>query len=288
MSLGFIVNLGILINIYSILAISFNITLGYTGLINLGHIAFYAIGGYTSAILSKGILPVYLSIPLGGIVAMLFSFGLTYFIRKLKGDYLAMATLSFAFVVNNILLNYDSLTSGTLGITAIARPFLMKDNLVYLIFVMFINILVILWVTRIIHSPFGTLLQAVRDDEVLLRNAGKNSLMLKIKAMSISGFLAGIAGALFAHYISYIHPGFFDLNEIIIVLTIVIIGGLASLKGTIVATFLIVLLPELIRLFDIPTSIMGPSRQILYGMILLIILRFNSRGLFGKIDLNDY
>lgn len=303
MSSGFLINLAILINIYCILSVSFNLTLGYTGLINLGHIAFYALGAYTSALLTKDVVPLLmeggwknypqeifllLTIFLGGIFAMLVSYALTYFIRKLKGDYLAMATLSFALALHNILLTFDFLTYGTLGVTNITRPPLFKNNLVFLLFVTLITVFCFVFIKKIVNSPFGNLIQAVRDDEVLLRSYGKDSFLLKIKVMGISAFFAGVAGALFAYYISYIHPDFFNLNEIIIVLTIVIIGGLASIKGTVVAGFIVILLPEMIRLLDIPQNIMGPTRQVIYGLLLLIILRFYSRGLFGKVDLHDY
>ncbi len=303
MSSGFLINLAILINIYCILSVSFNLTLGYTGLINLGHIAFYALGAYTSALLTKDVVPLLmeggwkdypqeifllLTIFLGGIFAMLVSYALTYFIRKLKGDYLAMATLSFALALHNTLLTFDFLTYGTLGVTNITRPPLFKNNLVFLLFVTLITVFCFVFIKKIVDSPFGNLIQAVRDDEVLLRSYGKDSFLLKIKVMGISAFFAGVAGALFSYYISYIHPDFFNLNEIIIVLTIVIIGGLASIKGTVVAGFIVVLLPEMIRLLDIPQNIMGPTRQVIYGLLLLIILRFYSRGLFGKVDLHDY
>lgn len=303
MSSGFLINLAILINIYCILSVSFNLTLGYTGLINLGHIAFYALGAYVSALLAKDVVPLLmeegwenfpqeifllLTIFLGGTFAMLVSYALTYFIRKLKGDYLAMATLSFALALHNILLTFDFLTYGTLGVTNITRPPLFKNNLVFLLFVTLITVFCFTFIKKIVDSPFGNLIQAVRDDEVLLRSYGKDSFLLKIKVMGISAFFAGVAGALFAYYISYIHPDFFNLNEIIIILTIVIIGGLASIKGTVVAGFIVVLLPEMIRLLDIPQSIMGPTRQVIYGLLLLIILRFYSRGLFGKVDLHDY
>lgn len=303
MSGGFLINLLVLINIYCILAVSFNLTLGYTGLINLGHIAFYAIGAYTAGIMTKTVIPFFIPeltnpvlqlilfvvvLLLAGMMSMTISYLLTYFIRKLKGDYLAMATLSFTLATHNILLTFDSLTSGTQGIPGIARPVLFKSNWVFLIAVTLVTVLSVYLIRRVVHSPFGNVLQAVRDDEVLVRSLGKDSFRLKTKAMAISGFFAGIAGAIFAFYITFIHPDFFNLNEMIIILTIVIIGGLASIKGTIIASFIIISLPDFIRLIDIPQTILGPMRLILYGLLLLVILRLYSRGLFGKVDLHDY
>ncbi len=285
MNFDFLTILFIQISIYTLLAVSFNFSLGFTGLINLGHIAFYGLGAYTSAILWQKGLPVYSTILIGGMVAAFFSYGLIFFIRKLKGDYLAMATLSFNFVIYSLLLNLDDLTSGSQGIAGIERPSGLDNNFAFLVFVVLVTSLCIYLMWRILTSPLGKMFQAVRDDEVLIRSLGKNSFELKVKSITISAFFAGIAGGLWGHFLGFIHPSFFYLNEVIILLTIVIIGGLASLKGTILATFIIVFLPELIRLLDIPQSILGPMRQIVYQLTLLIILLFNSRGFFGKIDL---
>ena len=134
-------------------------------------------------------------------------------------------------------------------------------------------------------SPFGRLLQATRDDELGLKVLGKNTFKLKYKAMMISAFFAGIAGSLFAHYITYIEPNSFTLSELIFVLTIVIVGGLASLKGSVVSAFIIVMIPEALRFLSLPSAILGPMRQIVYALILLCILLFRPRGLFGRVDL---
>ena len=132
---------------------------------------------------------------------------------------------------------------------------------------------------------FGRLLEATRDEETNLRVLGKNTFNLKYKAMMISGFFAGVAGSLYAHYLTYIDPSAFYLPELIIILTIVIIGGLASIKGTIVATVILVILPELIRFIPMATQLMGPVRQIIYALVLILILIFRPRGIFGRVDL---
>ncbi len=303
--MDFLIVLLIQIVIYSLLAVSFNFSLGFTGLINLGHVAFFGIGSYTSAIwtlrasswasagnevaaagaVGSDSVYAYSGIFLAGIVSATFGFFLINSIKRLKGDYLAMATLSFTFVVFSLLLNLDDLTFGSRGIRGIPRPSGLVSNYSFFFFALVI-VSVSIWIMkRILDSPLGTMFEAARDDEILLRSLGKNSFALKVKAMVISAFFAGIAGALWSHFLGYIHPDFFHLNEVIIVLTIVIIGGLASLRGSIVGTVLIIFLPELIRLLDIPQSIVGPTRQILYALVLLLILLFNSRGLFGKVDL---
>lgn len=285
----YIINILIFICIYIILAVSLNLVLGFTGLINLGHIAFFGIGAYTSALLVKSGLPFLAGFLLAGIFAGIIGFLLIFSTAKLKGDYFALATLGFAFVISSLLLNLQWLTRGPLGITGIPKPNLfglvLSNNFLYLLFALIICILSVLLVHKIVSSPFGRLLHATRNDEIGLRVLGKNTLGIKYKTVAVSSFLAGIAGSLFAHYIRFIEPSSFLLQEIILILTIVIIGGIASIKGTIIGTIIIFLIPEALRFFSLPSSILGAARQMIYAVILLFILMFKPRGIFGEIDL---
>jgi branched-chain amino acid transport system permease protein len=286
---AYIIHLLIIIGIWIILVASLNIALGYTGLLNLGHVAFFAIGAYTSALLVKAGVHFVLAFIAAGIFAGFCGFGLMYATRKLKGDYLALATLGFAYIVGSILINWTDVTQGARGIPGIPKPsflgYSVSSNIAYLIFVSVICIVSLLMMWRIVKSPFGKLLQACRDDALGLRVLGKNTFALQWKAMAISAFFAGIAGSLYAHYITFIDPTSFHLEEIILMLTILIVGGIASLRGSIVATFVIILIPELLRFLSLPSAILGPMRHIIYAIILLSILLYKPRGLFGRIDL---
>ncbi len=286
---AFIIHLLILIGIYVILAVSLNVAIGYTGLLNLGHIAFFGIGAYTSALLTKAGVPFVIAFIVAGLFTTVFGYVLVLATGKLKGDYLALATLGFNFVIYSVLLNWVSLTRGPLGIPGIDKPSFLgvaiSSNTGYLVFVIIITVIAVWLMHRIVSSPFGKLLQATRDDEVGLRVLGKNTFKLKWKAMMISAFFAGIAGSLFAHYISFIDPTSFNLKEIILILTIVIVGGAASIKGSIIGTFVIILLPEALRFLALPSSILGPARQVVYAVILLAILLYRPRGIFGRVDL---
>lgn len=285
----YLINVFILIAIYLILATSLNLALGYMGLLNLGHVAFFAIGAYTSAILTKTGLPFIGAFMMAGIVAGIVGYILFFATRKLKGDYLALATLGFSFVTVSLLLNLQSLTQGPLGIAGIAKPsfgsMAIGSNWGYFLFAWLIAIIIIVIIIAIVKSPFGKVLEATRDDEIGVRVLGKDTWTLKGKVMAISAFFAGIAGSIFAHYISYIEPHSFYLSEIILIVTIVILGGLASIPGSIAATFIILLIPELLRLLDLPSSILGPGRQIIFAIILLLMIRFRPRGILGRIDL---
>jgi len=287
---AYLIHLAILITIYIILAVSLDLALGYTGLLNLGHVAFFGIGAYTSVLLTKNLnTPFILAFISAGLLAAVFGFLLVFATKKLKGDYLALATLGFSFVIYSLMLNWTGLTRGPLGIPGIEKPsifgFAISSNLTYLIFTITICVLFILFVKRMVNSDFGRLMQATRDDEIGLRVLGKNTFKIKAKAMMVSAFFAGIAGSLFAHYITYIDPSSFYLNDIILLLTIVIVGGIASYKGGILATIIILLVPEALRFLQMPGSILGPVRQMIYAIVLIAILLYRPRGLLGRVDL---
>ncbi|NQU79608.1 branched-chain amino acid ABC transporter permease [Candidatus Woesearchaeota archaeon] len=286
----YIFNILILICIYVILATSLNFALGYTGLLNLGHIAFFGIGAYASVLLVQAGIPYIIALPAAGVIAGFFGFLLILATRKIKGDYLALVTLGFSFVIHSVLLNWTSVTRGPLGIPGIPKPsilgFTISSGFIYFIFALIIAFITWFILNKIVNSPFGRLMQATRDDELGLRVLGKNTSMIKTKVLIISAFFAGIAGSLFAHHITFIDPASFSLQEIILVLTIVIVGGLASLRGSIFATIIILVIPEILRFLSLPGTIVGPARNMIYAVILVAILLWRPRGLFGRVDLN--
>ena len=286
---AYFVHLAILVGIYLILALSLQLALGYTGLINLGHIAFFAIGAYVSALLTLNGVPFFFAFLLAGIISTLFGFLLAIPTNKLKGDYLALATLAFTFVVYAVTLNWSSLTRGPLGLPGIPKPSILgisfASNNTFLILTFIMMIITYFVIKRLVDSPFGKVLEATRDNELAVRVLGKNTFKIKTLSLGVSAFFAGIAGSLYAHYITYIDPTSFTIMQLIPILCIVIIGGLASLKGTIIATIILILLPEPLRFIGFPSSIVGPMRQIIYALILLAILLYRPKGLFGKTEL---
>ncbi|MCB9798890.1 branched-chain amino acid ABC transporter permease [Candidatus Nomurabacteria bacterium] len=286
----YLIHIAIIIVIFAILAASLNLSLGYTGMINLGHIAFYGIGAYSSAILTIrhdfAFIP---AIICGGLIASVFGWFLTVITSRLKGDYFALGTLGFAFVAYAVFLNWTSLTRGPLGIPGIPRPeifgYVVRSTSDYLTFSLIVAAIVITFLWLLTRSRYGKLLEATRDDAVGLQMLGKNIFRLKYQSMMVAAFCAAIAGSLYGHYISFIDPSTFYLNDIVILLTIAIVGGLASLRGSIAAAIIIILLPEMLRFVNMPPSMIGPMRQILYALLLILILMFRPRGLFGKVDL---
>lgn len=286
---AYFTHLLILIGIYYILAISLQLSLGYSGLLNLGHIAFFGIGAYTSAILSLKGTPFVICLMASGIFALLLGWLLSIPTSKLKGDYLALATLGFSFIVYTILLNWTGLTRGSLGLPGIPKPIILgfdfSSNIAFLVLVIIVALASHLFIYRTCNTQFGKALEATRDDDLAVRSLGKSILKLKSLALLISAFFAGIAGSLFATYISFINPTFFSFTNLVPILLVVIIGGLTSLSGTYLATIIIVLLPELLRYVGFPSTILGPSTQIIYALILLLIINLKPRGFYGKVDL---
>ena len=286
---AYFIHLLILIGIYLILAISLQLSLGFSGLLNLGHIAFFGIGAYVSAILSLSGVPFLISILVAGIISGFFGWLLSLPTSKLKGDYLALTTLGFSFVVYAIFLNWTEITKGPFGLPGIPRPNIFgidfSSNISFLILVFIFALISYFFIHRICNSQFGKALEAARDDELAVKSLGKHTLKLKSISLAVSAFFAGIAGSLFASYITFIDPSSFTFINLIPILLIVIIGGLASLRGTILATIIIVLLPEPLRFIGLPSSILGPIRQIVFALMLILIIYFKPRGFFGKVDL---
>ncbi len=286
---AYFIHLAILVGIYLILAMSLQLSIGYTGLMNFGHIAFYAIGAYVSALLTLNGVPFIVAFVLAGVVSGFFGFLLSIPTNKLKGDYLALATIAFTFVVYVVSLNWVSLTRGPLGLPGIPKPSIFglsfSSNLMFLILVAVITIVVYFIIKRVTSSPFGKVLEATRDNELATKVLGKNTFKIKSISLALSAVLAGIAGSLYAHYITYIDPSSFSMMQITPILCMVIIGGLASLRGTIIATIILTLLPEPLRFIGFSSSVVGPMRQIIYALILLIILVYKPKGFFGKVEL---
>lgn len=293
---NYILHLLILICIYIIAAVAQNITVGNLGLLSMGNVAFYGIGAYTSAILTlRGIpiifpddVPFLISFIIAGIIAGLSAILMTYLMKKLKGDYYALGTLAFMFVVYSLFLNWTSITRGPLGIPGIPKPeifgLIINSLLEYFILTLIIALICIAFFYFLMKSPYRLLMESVRDSENSAKILGVKTFAVKFKVMFAVGFFTGIAGALYAHYITFIDPSAFSLAEVILLFTIIIIGGLGSLRGAIIGAVIILLLPEPLRFLDLPSSIIGPMRQIIYSVILLAIIWFKPKGLFGRVE----
>jgi branched-chain amino acid transport system permease protein len=276
-----------MISIYTILTLSLNLPVGYTGLLSLAQAAFYGIGAYVMTLLmiNQGLNflgAVAIAIIFSATVSLLVS----YPSIRLKGDYFILASLAFQIIIFTILYNWIDLTRGPYGIPGIPKPEMLGirfDNL-YKFFALSggLALIVFLIAKRLYSSSFGLVLKAIREDELSTISLGKNVRKFKIIAFAISSGIAAIAGSLYASYVTYIDPTSFNLDESIFILSVVLVGGSGNLKGPIIGTLFMILLPEGLRFLGIPDSVAANVRQIIYAMILILLMRFRPQGLAGE------
>ena len=275
--MDYILHLGILICIYTILAQSLSLVAGYSGQISLAHAGFYGIGAYTTALLSVNHnLPVLLNLILALVLSGIIAYVVAKVAVKTVDDYYIIITLGIQIVVFSIMNNWQEVTRGPLGIPGIP-PFKILGyafdaKISFLLLAAFFTAFVWFVLYSLSKSPFGRVLRALSEDEVYTKSLGKNVHAAKIISFVISGMLASIAGVLYAHYISYIDPTSFTLEESIFILSIVIIGGMRNLKGIFFASAFLVLLPEALRFVGMPSSIAANMRQIFYGIALIVVI----------------
>ncbi len=286
--MDYIFHIIIMINIYIILTTSTNLLVGMTDLLSLGQAALYGIGAYLAVlalmVLNLSLISTLIFVILG---TSLLSLLIAYPSLRLRGDYFVLATLGFQLIVFTILYNWVDVTKGPYGIPGIPSPVLFGDFAIsgiipFLILSSILAIGVAAIFYKLIHSPFGRALKAVRDDELSTQAIGRNVTSLKIWAFVVSSGFIGISGLLYASYVSYIDPTSFNLDEAIFILSAVIIGGTGNIKGPIIGAAFVVVLPELLRFVGLPDSVAANLRQIIYGLMIIILMRLRPQGLAGE------
>jgi len=283
----YLIHLAIITSLYVSLAVSLNLLIGYTGILSVSHAAFYGIGAYGTAILMKSPgVPFITATGVAMLVVFLVSLLVGYTLSRVHNDYYALGSFGFSIIVYSLLLNWNSLTNGSLGIFAIPRPtlgsFTITNNIQFLALSLTVSFLIILFSFLLTRSHFGRVLRAIRDDEEALRPFHYKSYKYKLAVFALSACIASVIGSLYATYISFIDPSSFTLNESIYILTIVILGGLASLRGSVAGAVVLTLLPELLRFVGIPSDIAAQVRVILYGVAIIYLMYARPLGLFGK------
>lgn len=256
--------------LYAILAMSLNLIAGVAGQISLGHIAFYGIGAYTSALLCVNFgISVWLGILAAFVVTMLFGLFIAIPTLKLSGGYLAILTMSFAEIIRLILLNWTDVTRGPMGILNIPKPsifgFEIDSSVSFLYLVLVVALIVYIALHNIIRSKFGRNLKALRDDEISSESMGIDVYRHKVIAFVISSGIAGIAGALYASYMEFIDPTSFVSDESTVILSMVVLGGMGNMNGSIIAAVLLTVLPEALRSFS-------DYRMLVYGVVLVVMM----------------
>jgi len=274
---GYLMNVMVFVGIHTMLAVALNLLLGYAGQISLGHAGFFGMGAYLSGVLTTvyGLNP-WIVMPLAAIIVGILAFLVGLPILKLKGHYLAMATLGLGIIIYIVFNETVELTGGPSGLSGI--PNLVIGNIVfdsdmknyYLIW--FFTLLVVLLSVNLANSRVGRALRAVHDSEVAARVAGVNARILKVQIFAMSAVISSLAGSLYAHTMTFISPTSFGFNFSVELLTMVVIGGLASVYGSFLGAALLTLLPEFLRAahdYDI----------IIYGALLIVMVMFMPGGL---------
>lgn len=277
----YVMHLVNMIGIYSLHVIGLNLLVGFIGQFNLGQAGFYGLGAYASTLLvMKTGLSFWPSLIIAGMFAGLFGIILGP-ILKLRGHILAMATIGFGEIVRLILLNWLSLTNGPRGIVDIPPPsiggFRFETDHSYYYLIIFWVIFCYFIVNRVINSRLGRAMRSIRDDEVAAEAIGVNVLRYKIISLSIAGFFAGIAGALYAPLIGYLHPIIAHWDETVKIFTMVVIGGVGSIVGSILGAITLVVGIEYLRIFE-------QYRLIVYGVLIITALIYAPKGLWGVIE----
>ncbi|BCX15677.1 MAG: branched-chain amino acid ABC transporter permease [Candidatus Parcubacteria bacterium] len=285
--MDYLINISILFSIYAILGLSLNLLVGYGGLLSISHAAFYGIGAYTTAILlTKTNFGFLSSVILGALLAGIISLLIGLVLSKFKGDYYALVSLGFNIIIFSIFLNWQSLTKGPFGIAGIPKPELLgvdfSDHFSFLILVLIFLALIYFISSFIVNSSFGRVLKAIREDEVAISVFGYNTFYFKLIIFIIAAMIASIAGSLYAVYISFIDPSSFQVTESVFILAIIILGGLANLRGSILGALFLIFLPELLRFIGFPLEIAAQMRQVIYGLILVLLMIYKPQGLIGE------
>ncbi len=278
----YVTHLAIMIMLYSITAASLDILVGYTGRLSLGHAAFYAIGAYTSTLLSMnlGVSP-WVGILAGGMLASLFGLVLGIPSLKLRGPYLAISTLGFGVIVQLMLINLDWLTRGPLGIPGIpplpGGPLDLRSKFSFYYVALMLTSVAVYTLHMISRSRIGKVLMSIREDEDAALSVGVNVPLFKVLAFIISTFFAGLSGGLYAHYIRYISPAMSALSESISILSMTIIGGFGTLTGPLMGAAMLTILQELLRPYL-------EYRYLIYGALIVIVMKFFPSGIYGFVQ----
>lgn len=277
------VNIMVLALIFVVLGLGLNINVGLVGMLDLGYVAFFAFGAYTYGILnSKFGLGFWPSLPIGGLVGALAGILLGFPILRLRGDYLAIVTLGFATITHVVILNWESLTGGAMGIANISRPGLFGIDMgiaavtTYIYYLMLALVVFTIFITnRLKDSRIGRAWMALREDEIACVAMGIDMAKTKLSAYAFGAFWAGLVGVIFAARNTYLHPNSFTFMESAIVLSIVVLGGMGSILGVIIAAMVMILMPEYLRAFS-------DYRMLVFGAVMVLMMIFRPQGLIAN------
>lgn len=258
------------------LAVSLNLITGFLGELTLGHAGFMSIGAYAGALVTLNMeapsfVELLLAVLAGGLLAAVFGFLIGVPVLRLRGDYLAIVTLAFGEIIKSVL-NVLPYTNGAKGLSGIEK----YTNAQHYTIVFVLMVITIVMITNLVHSKQGRAVCAIRDNAIAAESVGIPVSRFKIMAFTISAFFAGVAGVVYAHNVGMLKPGVFDYNKSIEILVIVVLGGMGSIKGSIIAAVILTILPEALRGAD-------NLRMLLYALALIVIMLFNGSDIKSRL-----
>ena len=269
---------------YVVLGLGLNIVVGVAGLLDLGYVAFYAVGAYSYALLHLHFgLGFWTVLPIGGMLAASFGILLGFPVLRLRGDYLAIVTLGFGEIIRLILENWNEFSHGPSGISSIPRPGFfgihlnLDESITYLYYLMILMVIFTIFVVnRLQNSRIGRAWFALREDEIACQAMGIDKTKTKLTAFALGAFWAGMVGVIFAAKTTFVNPASFTFLESAIILCIVVLGGMGSIVGVIIAALILILLPEYLRAFS-------DYRMLVFGAVLVIMMVFRPQGIVANI-----
>ena len=269
---------------YVVLGLGLNIVVGLAGLLDLGYVAFYAVGAYSYALLNHHFgLGFWSVLPIGAVLGFIFGMLLGFPVLRLRGDYLAIVTLGFGEIIRLVLENWNEFSFGPSGIANIDRPaffgiqFSLQTATIYLYFLMIcLAIFTIIVVNRLQNSRIGRAWIALREDEIACQAMGIDKTRTKLRAFALGATWAGMVGVIFAAKTTFINPASFTFLESAMILSIVVLGGMGSIVGVIIGALILILLPEYLRAFS-------DYRMLLFGAIMVIMMVFRPQGIIANI-----
>jgi branched-chain amino acid transport system permease protein len=283
----YLFTIAVLTAIYVVLASSLNVVVGHGGLLSLCHAGFYAVGAYASALAA---LRLGWAFPLSAAFGALFAAGIAALVAlpllKLKGDYFILGSLGFQIIIVDVIHNADAITNGALGLSGIPRPrffgMVVTSQAQYAVAYAILAAASVAFLHYFTTSAFGRALNSVRDDDVAAIALGKDVRSIRIRALTLSAAGAGLAGAMYAHYVTYIDASSFTFTESVYILSLVIVGGVATTRGPILGAIVLVLAPELFRFVGFSTNADANIRQLLYGALLIAFAVLRPSGIAGR------
>lgn len=279
-----------LIGVYCILALSTNFLMGYAGIFTMAQGAVFGVGAYSVALLMKMGFSFWPSLLVAVLAASICNILITLPSLRAGGLYFIVASFGFQVIMSDLFLNLGNITGGNAGIPGIPKPVIfgltIDTPLKQAIFVGIFLLVFFYLAHRLFRSPFGELVEAMRQEETAVEALGKSILNLKVVNAILGGVYAGIAGGLYAPLISYIDPSSFDVHTSFYTVVLVVIGGAATLLGSIVGPVVLVILPQLISFLPVDPTIAGPMKQMIYGVLLILFMLFRPEGLITKKKIN--